>query len=176
MVNHVAALLCLALLACSSAPATSASAPTSTPKSTFVTQPQPTPTNKPTQPTVRPATALQFVTDIREQIIAHDWTTLLDNCDPSHRSEQLRKLGMRKAQYVAEMLGLHNRGNNITRANQVEFADLERIVDVVITSLSDTQGNVTVRGHVKLKDGTTLVLSLSAHRTNGRLYLIAAVG
>ncbi len=115
-----------------------------------------------------------FVTEVEILVENGSWNDLIARCEPLHRQAQLKDLGMSRAQYVSEILGLHTVGNNIDQAEDgVDWADLARIADLRVEEV----GEDTVDGTVTLKDGSTLRFQLVLTMdVTGRYWLSGAVG
>lgn len=122
-----------------------------------------------------PAGAIGLAADVKAQAEAHDWKSLLDRCSPEHRKTQ-RDMGMDEAQYIAEMLGLHTSGNNITQGKTLTYKDLGRIRKVKIERFVWQGPWIAVTGKVTLAGDKVLKLTMMITKHEARFYLTGAVG
>lgn len=123
-----------------------------------------------------PPRAVAFYAQVRKLVERHKWPAVLKLCDPQHLKTQ-RDMGMGDAQYIAELLGLHSVKNDISRGGKLGFAELGRIVKVVIKSYKvDRAGFVYAHGFVVLRNRAKLKLEMMARRLGTRYVLFGAVG
>lgn len=126
------------------------------------------------RPTLR-----RFLVDVRREIEEHDWHALLARAERRHYRAQVDRLGMREAQYVAELLGLNMADNNLRRAGErgpIQTAWLNRIKRVHYRSHGSEGPFIVVRGQVWLADGRRLTLTLMLRHDGRRWALSGAVG
>jgi hypothetical protein len=117
-----------------------------------------------------------FVQQIAADMETHTWRALLAVADPEHYRVQVTELGMSEAQYVAELLGLHDAGNDIGSGDGIRWEDLERIEHVELHGLDGTGDHYTLTGRVRLIGGETLRLRASVVRAGGAFQLTGAFG
>jgi len=140
----------------------------------------------------------QFLSDLRRDVEAHDWDRVLSYFREVNFGLQVEYLGMTKAQYLAEGLGLGFVDNNlIPRPGDVtEFKGLNSIQSIDFTAISDfeegegsalnPEGNLittspfewaTVTGYATLFDGSTRKVTVEVVRKNtGGYHIGVSVG
>tara|TARA_R110002096_G_scaffold54517_2_gene140525 strand:- start:6653 stop:7099 length:447 start_codon:yes stop_codon:yes gene_type:complete len=113
---------------------------------------------------------------IEASIELHEWLTLLDMADATHRQTQLG-MGMNHAQYIAELLGLNYEGNSIAGEDQtVDQGDLSQIRQVEWKRRKHEAEWISVMGTVTMNDGEVLLLEINLVKSKGGYALTGAVG
>ena len=120
----------------------------------------------------------EFLSALKIEIEQHDWKAVTKRADPVHYNTKVFDVGLSKAQYIAELLGLHAVNNNINQdeTTELNYEDLNRIKEIIITSTQKNAKLVTVRGVVILKDGHKLNLHIELTEFAGSYLLTGAVG
>ena len=117
-----------------------------------------------------------FLLDVADEVARHDWEALVERASPPHRYAQVDDMGMGLPQYVAELMGLHNVGNSIKRAELVTWEDMDRLTRIRFTEVDEDLGVLIIRGEALLSDGTTLKIELWVATLGGEHVLTGAVG
>ncbi len=118
-----------------------------------------------------------FLEDVRGNLESHLWEEILATADSAHYAIQVDEMGIPEPQYVAELFGLHRVGNNIGGGDPIQWADLNRIETVHLTSLEvDDPGGWSVRGEALLKDGSRLNVHMMIIPRGQRFRLTGGVG
>lgn len=118
----------------------------------------------------------QTLETIEANIELHEWLSLLDLAEPNHRKTQL-DLGMKHAQYIAELLGLNYEGNSIAgEDNVVGQDDLSQIRQVEWKRRKHEAEWISVMGTVTMSDGEVLLLEINLLKSDGGYVLTGAVG
>ncbi|MEM1296340.1 MAG: hypothetical protein AAGH89_13315 [Verrucomicrobiota bacterium] len=98
---------------------------------------------------------------IEANIELHEWLSLLDLAEPNHRQTQLG-MGMKHAQYIAELLGLNYEGNSIAGEDKVVGQDdLSQIRQVEWKRRKYEAEWISVMGTVTMSDGEVLLLEIN---------------
>jgi hypothetical protein len=117
-----------------------------------------------------------FVQQVAADMETHTWRGLLAVADPEHHRVQVTELGMSEAQYVAELLGLHDADNDIGSCDGIRWEDLERIEHVELHGLDGDGDHYTLTGRIRLTGGETLRLRAFVVRAGGAWQLTGDSG
>lgn len=121
----------------------------------------------------RPDDLNSFAEQFREDLLDHDWQRLLVSSDPDQYRARVVEGETSEPVYLAEVLGLHEAGNDIQEGEELDWDDLARITDVVLNPVDEETPPYRIDGVVTLRDGAQLRLSTEVRQIQGRYVALA---
>lgn len=116
----------------------------------------------------RPATMDDFARDLREDLQAHAWQSLLAATDPVFYQDQVVGNGVDEALYLARLFSIAREGNQIQDGEELDWADLDRIVIATLAPVGDDRDPYRYTGLATLADGQELRLDVWVTTVQGR--------
>lgn len=121
----------------------------------------------------RPEDLNSFAEQFRQDLLRHDWQLLLVSSDPDQYRARVVEGETPEPVYLAEVLGLHEAGNDIQEGEELDWNDLARITKVVLNPVDEETRPFRIAGVVTLKDGAQLRLSTEVRQIQGRFVALA---
>ena len=118
----------------------------------------------------------KFLIALKTNVEAHKWGPVFGQCSPMHYKTQIMKAKISPSQYIAEILGLHNEGNNIKEGKKLGYEDLKRIKTISYDKIDFDGKIITVEGNTNLQDDTQLKINLLIEILDNQYHLTGALG
>lgn len=116
-----------------------------------------------------------FLAELKAAIEAHDWPSFFRKCSKQHYRNQVISLRINAPTYVANTLGINEKGNDITppRARKVEYDDINRIKTINYTKVDTSEQFITVKGNTILNNDSSLNILLNITIIDSSFYALA---
>lgn len=119
----------------------------------------------------RPDTMDAFARDVREDLQAHEWQSLLAATDPVYYQQQVVNGGVPEPLYLARLFSIAREGNQIQEGEDLEWADLDRILIATLAPTGDEEPPYRYTGQATLESGDELRLDVWVTTVQGRFVI-----